>query len=81
MLRWLVWTEISIVMKKLNILIFPGLKLAKSILAEFFIGYFLFVFNLFHFLWQKMMALDSYFKKKAVLTDPNGDLSLTTHPW
>ena len=26
------------------------------------------------------MALDRYFKKKAVLTDPNGDLSSTIHP-
>ena len=26
------------------------------------------------------MALDHYFKKKAVLTDPNDDLSSTIHP-
>ena len=27
-----------------------------------------------------MMTLDHYFKKKAVFTDPNGDLSSTMHP-
>ena len=26
------------------------------------------------------MTLDRYFRKKAVLTDPNGDFSSTIHP-
>ena len=26
------------------------------------------------------MALHRYFKKKAILTDPNGDVSSTIHP-
>ena len=47
---------------------------------KFFIGCLLFVYEFISFSRGKLMALHRYFKKKVVLTDPNGNVSSTIHP-
>ena len=61
-------------------LIFAMSKLAKIFKPKLFIGCLLFAYEFISFSHGKMMTLDHYFKKKVVLTDPNGDLSLKIHP-
>ena len=47
---------------------------------KIFIGCLLFVYEFISFSRGKLMALHRYFKKKVVLTDPNGNVSSTIHP-
>ena len=43
-------------------------------------GCLLFAYEFISFSHGKVMTWDRYFKKKTVLPDPHGDLSLTIHP-